>query len=54
MKTILITGGTRGIGKSIVEEAIANNYQVIFTYNKNKKTAEQLCKKLSTKFRCCR
>ena len=49
MKTILITGGSRGIGKSIVEEAIANNYQVIFTYNKNKKTAEQLCKKFKNK-----
>lgn len=49
MKTILITGGSKGIGKSIVEEALASNYRVIFTYNKNKKIADALCKKYKDK-----
>lgn len=50
MKTILITGGSRGIGRCVVEEALNNNFKVIFTYNKNKKKADQICKKF--KGRC--
>ncbi len=49
MKTILITGGSQGIGKSLVNQAILNNYQVIFTYNKSKKSATQICKKFKEK-----
>ena len=40
MKTILITGGSKGIGKCVVEEAIKNNYKVVFTYNKSKKAQQ--------------
>ena len=29
MKTILITGGSRGIGKSVVNYALSKNYRVI-------------------------
>ena len=49
MKTILITGGSKGIGKCAVEEAIKNNYRVVFTYNKSKKAAIELCKKFKGK-----
>ena len=49
MKTILITGGSKGIGKCVVVEAIANNYKVVFTYNKSKKAANALCKKFKDK-----
>jgi NAD(P)-dependent dehydrogenase (short-subunit alcohol dehydrogenase family) len=49
MKTILITGGSRGIGKCVVNQAILSNYKVIFTYNKNKKLATELCKKYKDK-----
>jgi 3-oxoacyl-[acyl-carrier protein] reductase len=49
MKTILITGGSKGIGKCVVEEAIANDYKVVFTYNKSKKAANALCKKFKDK-----
>jgi acetoacetyl-CoA reductase len=33
MKNVLVTGGSRGIGRAIVEHLIAQNYKVIFTYN---------------------
>jgi len=49
MKTILITGGSKGIGKCVVEEAIKNNYRVVFTYNKSKKVANELCEKFKGK-----
>ncbi len=47
---MLITGGSKGIGKCVVEEALNNNFKVIFTYNKNKKKADQICKEF--KGRC--
>jgi 3-oxoacyl-[acyl-carrier protein] reductase len=50
MKTILITGGSKGIGRCVVEEAVNNNFKVIFTYNKSKKMADQICKEF--KGRC--
>lgn len=36
-KTVLITGGTRGIGLSIKNKLIKENYKVIYTGTKNKK-----------------
>lgn len=32
MKTVLITGGTRGIGKAIAQEFLQNDYEVIINY----------------------
>jgi 3-oxoacyl-[acyl-carrier protein] reductase len=39
MKTVLVTGGTRGIGRAIVHAFIQNDYFVFFTYYKNEKLA---------------
>lgn len=44
MKTILVTGGSKGIGKSVVKQALEKKYKVIFTYNKNKRSAEKIFK----------
>lgn len=35
MKTILVTGASRGIGRSIAKTLARNNYQVIANYNKS-------------------
>ena len=35
MKTVLVTGGSRGIGKAIVEKFAKENYNVILNYNKS-------------------
>ena len=42
MKTILITGGCKGIGKEVVKEALNKNYRIIFTYNKSVKVAQKI------------
>ena len=34
MKTILITGGTKGVGRSLVELLLKTNHNVIFIYKK--------------------
>ena len=40
MKTVLVTGGSRGIGKAIVKEFAKNNYNVILNYNKSYEAAK--------------
>ena len=37
MKTILVTGASKGLGELIVNEAILRGYFVVFTYNKTLK-----------------
>lgn len=44
-KTIFVTGGSRGIGAAIVRRA-SGKYNVCFTFNKGKDSAEQLEKEL--------
>jgi 3-oxoacyl-[acyl-carrier protein] reductase len=41
-KTVLITGGTRGIGRAIVEAAAEAGARVAFTYRSSAETAEEL------------
>ncbi|XCI75748.1 MAG: 3-oxoacyl-[acyl-carrier-protein] reductase [Flavobacteriales bacterium] len=47
-KTIIVTGGTRGIGKAIVEIFAQERAQVIFTYSSSTKKAQAIEAKLSS------
>lgn len=42
MKTVLITGGSRGIGRAMVEEFSRAGYSVAFTYKKSESEAKAL------------
>ena len=42
MKTVLITGGSRGIGNELVRAFSKNGYNVAFTYRSSKDEAEKL------------
>ena len=48
-KVALITGGSRGIGKSIVEKFISNGCNVAFTYNNSESDAKLIESNLSEK-----
>lgn len=39
MKTVLITGGTRGIGRAIAQEFLQNGYEVILNYCRDEESA---------------
>lgn len=49
MKRVLITGGTRGIGKSLVEAFANSGYQVAFCYENSTAEAEELFQKFKSK-----
>ena len=46
-KVAIITGGSRGIGKSICETFAQNGCNVAFSYNNSKESAESLAKELN-------
>ncbi len=46
-KTVLITGASRGIGKSMAELFAQNNYNVLVNYNRSEKSALYLCNRLN-------
>ena len=48
-KVALITGGSRGIGKSIVEKFVSNGCNVAFTYNKSEADAKLIESNLTEK-----
>ena len=45
-KTVLITGGSRGIGKSLCLAFAENGCNIIFTYLRSKTESEKLTKKI--------
>lgn len=47
-KVAIITGGSRGIGKSICETFAQNGCNIAFTYNNSKDSAEALAEKLNS------
>ena len=49
MKNILVTGGSRGIGKQIVRSCIDNEYNVHFTYAKDLSAAKEICNEINSK-----
>jgi 3-oxoacyl-[acyl-carrier protein] reductase len=50
MKTVLVTGGSTGIGSSIVERFAKQNYNVVFTYNTNYEKASKLQEEVISKY----
>lgn len=50
MKTALITGASRGIGKAIAQKFSANGYQVIINYNSSREEANALAADLENAF----
>lgn len=49
MKTILITGAAKGIGRAIARAAAEEGYNVIINYNRSEAQAKELEKELSAK-----
>lgn len=47
-KTAIVTGGSRGIGKGIVEEFVKHGAHVAFTYSSSAETSNELASQLST------
>lgn len=47
MKTVLITGASRGIGRAIAKKFAQNNYNIIINFHKNESKAKSLAKELS-------
>ena len=46
MKTVIVTGGSRGIGAAIVKELAKENYNVVLNYNNSEEAAKQIQKEL--------
>jgi 7-alpha-hydroxysteroid dehydrogenase len=49
-KTLVITGGTRGIGKACVYRFAKEGIDVAFTYNSNKDIANEICQDLMQQY----
>ena len=54
MRIALVTGGSRGIGRAIVEEFSGDGYGVAFTYAANREAAQQLVDCLTSRGRSVR
>ncbi|HAN22025.1 MAG: 3-ketoacyl-ACP reductase [Clostridiales bacterium GWF2_36_10] len=52
MKTVLVTGGARGIGKAVCTAFSNVGYFVIINYNKSQKEADELCSLLGNAAVC--
>ena len=49
-KTLVISGGTRGIGKAIVDRFAKEGINIASTYNSNAQTAAQQCEELEKEY----
>jgi len=49
-KTLVITGGTRGIGKACVYRFAKEGINIAFTYNSNEELAKEICTDLEKKY----
>ena len=49
MKTVLVTGGSRGIGKCIAENLALEGYNVVLNYNKSEEIAALIKEELTSK-----
>ncbi|NPA81276.1 MAG: enoyl-ACP reductase [Epsilonproteobacteria bacterium] len=49
-KTLVISGGTRGIGKAIVYEFAQNGVNIAFTYNSNEEEAKKIKEDIEEKY----
>ncbi len=49
-KTLVISGGTKGIGKANVYKFAQNGVDVAFTYNSNKEIAQEICDDVESKY----
>lgn len=48
-KTVIVTGGSRGIGASIVRTLAQEKYNVVLNYNKSEEIAKEMQKELTNK-----
>lgn len=46
MKTIIVTGGSRGIGRALVENFAKDGYKVVLNYNKSEESAKNIKEEL--------
>ena len=53
MSTIVITGGSRGIGAAAVELFASRGHKVFFLYEKNHEAAAEVAKKTGATAICC-
>jgi len=51
MKTLVISGATRGIGKAIAEKFASEGVNIAFTYNSNEELANNLAKEWEEKYK---
>lgn len=48
MKTVIVTGGSRGIGAAIVKELAKENYNIVLNYNNSNEVAEKIKEELKS------
>ena len=53
MSTVVITGGSRGIGAAAVELFAARGDRVVFLYEKNHESAKAVAEKTGAEAICC-
>jgi 7-alpha-hydroxysteroid dehydrogenase len=50
-KTLVISGGTRGIGRAIVDKFAQVGANIAFTYNSNEEEAKKICAEIETQYK---